>query len=125
MPLPVSHVSFDFVEELELLEPFGTGNEKPVFAQKDLLFLSARVLGKTGNVVKFTVQDDAGKRWEMMLFHGKEDFEGCAVKKYGQAALDALYEGKSAGLLFDAVYYPGVNTWQGNTKLQLVLQKYR
>ncbi|MBS4829423.1 MAG: single-stranded-DNA-specific exonuclease RecJ [Firmicutes bacterium] len=125
VPLPVSHVSFDFVEELELLEPFGTGNEKPVFAQKDLLFLSARVLGKTGNVVKFTVQDDAGKRWEMMLFHGKEDFEGCAVKKYGQAALDALYEGKSAGLLFDAVYYPGVNTWQGNTKLQLVLQKYR
>ncbi|MFR3659032.1 MAG: single-stranded-DNA-specific exonuclease RecJ [Eisenbergiella sp.] len=125
VPLPVSHVSFDFVEELELLEPFGTGNEKPVFAQKDLLFLSARVLGKTGNVVKFTVQDDAGKRWEMMLFHGKEDFEGCAVKKYGQAALDALYEGKSAGLLFDVVYYPGVNTWQGNTKLQLVLQKYR
>lgn len=125
VPLPVSHVSFDFVEELELLEPFGTGNEKPVFAQKDLLFLSARVLGKTGNVVKFTVQDDAGKRWEMMLFHGKEDFEGCAVQKYGQAALDALYEGKSAGLLFDAVYYPGVNTWQGNTKLQLVLQKYR
>lgn len=125
VPLPVSHVSFDFVEELELLEPFGTGNEKPVFAQKDLLFLSARVLGKTGNVVKFTVQDDAGKRWEMMLFHGKEDFEGCAVKKYGQAALGALYEGKSAGLLFDAVYYPGVNTWQGNTKLQLVLQKYR
>lgn len=125
VPLPVSHVSFDFVEELELLEPFGTGNEKPVFAQKDLLFLSARVLGKTGNVVKFTVQDDAGKRWEMMLFHGKEDFEGCVVKKYGQAALDALYEGKSAGLLFDAVYYPGVNTWQGNTKLQLVLQKYR
>lgn len=125
VPLPVSHVSFDFVEELELLEPFGTGNEKPVFAQKDLLFLSARVLGKTGNVVKFTVQDDAGKRWEMMLFHGKEDFEGCTVKKYGQAALDALYEGKSAGLLFDAVYYPGVNTWQGNTKLQLVLQKYR
>ena len=125
VPLPVSHVSFDFVEELELLEPFGTGNEKPVFAQKDLLFLSARVLGKTGNVVKFTVKDDAGKRWEMMLFHGKEDFEGCAVKKYGQAALDALYEGKSAGLLFDAVYYPGVNTWQGNTKLQLVLQKYR
>lgn len=125
VPLPVSYVSFDFVEELELLEPFGTGNEKPVFAQKDLLFLSARVLGKAGNVIKFTVQDDAGKRWEMMLFHGKEDFENCAVQKYGQDAMAALYEGRSTGLLFDAVYYPGVNTWQGNTKLQLVLQKYR
>ena len=125
VPLPVSRVSFDFVEELELLEPFGTGNEKPVFAQKDLLFLSARVLGKAGNVIKFTVQDDEQKRWEMMLFHGKEEFERYASEKYGQAALDALYEGKSRGLVFDAVYYPGVNTWQGNTRLQLVLQKYR
>lgn len=125
VPLPVSRVSFDFVEELELLEPFGTGNEKPVFAQKDLLFLSARVLGKAGNVIKFTVQDDEQKRWEMMLFDGKEEFERYASEKYGQAALDALYEGKSRGLVFDAVYYPGVNTWQGNTRLQLVLQKYR
>ena len=125
VPLPVSRVSFDFVEELELLEPFGTGNEKPVFAQKDLLFLSARVLGKAGNVIKFTVQDDEQKRWEMMLFHGKEEFERYASEKYGQAALDALYEGKSRGFVFDAVYYPGVNTWQGNTRLQLVLQKYR
>ena len=125
VPLPVSRVSFDFVEELELLEPVGTGNEKPVFAQKDLLFLSARVLGKAGNVIKFTVQDDEQKRWEMMLFHGKEEFERYASEKYGQAALDALYEGKSRGLVFDAVYYPGVNTWQGNTRLQLVLQKYR
>lgn len=125
VPLPVSRVSFDFVEELELLEPFGTGNEKPVFAQKDLLFLSARVLGKAGNVIKFTVQDDEQKRWEMMLFHGKEEFERYASEKYGQAALDALYEGKSRGLVFDADYYPGVNTWQGNTRLQLVLQKYR
>lgn len=125
VPLPVSKVSFDFVEELELLEPFGTGNEKPVFAQKDLLFLSARVLGKTGNVIKFTVQDEEQKRWEMMLFHGKEEFECYASEKYGQAALNALYEGKSGGLLFDAVYYPGVNTWQGNTRLQLILQKYR
>lgn len=125
VPLPVSRVSFDFVEELELLEPFGTGNEKPVFAQKDLLFLSARVLGKAGNVIKFTVQDDEQKRWEMMLFHGKEEFERYASEKYGQAALDGLYEGKSRGLVFDAVYYPGVNTWQGNTRLQLVLQKYR
>lgn len=125
VPLPVSRVSFDFVEELELLEPFGTGNEKPVFAQKDLLFLSARVLGKAGNVIKFTVQDEEQKRWEMMLFHGKEEFERYASEKYGQAALDALYEGKSRGLVFDAVYYPGVNTWQGNTRLQLVLQKYR
>lgn len=48
VPMPVSHVSMEFVKELELLEPFGNGNPKPVFAHKDLTFLSARILGKTG-----------------------------------------------------------------------------
>ena len=125
VPMPVSYVSFGLVEELELLEPFGTGNPKPVFAQKDLKFVSARALGKAGNVLRFTVEDSEQKRWEMMYFGGKDNFEAYAAEKYGQTALDGLYSGKSSPLYFDVVYYPGVNTWQGNTKLQLVMQQYR
>ena len=125
VPMPVSYVSFRLVEELELLEPFGTGNSKPVFAQKDLKFVSARALGKAGNVLRFTVEDSEQKRWEMMYFGGKDNFEAYAAEKYGQTALDGLYSGKGSPLYFDVVYYPGVNTWQGNTKLQLVMQQYR
>lgn len=125
VPMPVSYVSFRLVEELELLEPFGTGNSKPVFAQKDLKFVSARALGKAGNVLRFTVEDSEQKRWEMMYFGGKDNFEAYAAEKYGQTALDGLYSGKGSPLYFDVVYYPGVNAWQGNTKLQLVMQQYR
>ena len=125
VPMPVSYVSFRLVEELELLEPFGTGNPKPVFAQKDLKFVSARALGKAGNVLRFTGEDSEQKRWEMMYFGGKDNFEAYAAEKYGQTALDGLYSGKGSPLYFDVVYYPGVNTWQGNTKLQLVMQQYR
>ena len=125
VPMPVSYVSFRLVEELELLGPFGTGNSKPVFAQKDLKFVSARALGKAGNVLRFTVEDSEQKRWEMMYFGGKDNFEAYAAEKYGQTALDGLYSGKGSPLYFDVVYYPGVNTWQGNTKLQLVMQQYR
>ena len=125
VPMPVSYVSFRLVEELELLEPFGTGNPKPVFAQKDLKFVSARALGKAGNVLRFTVEDSEQKRWEMMYFGGKDNFEAYAAEKYGQTALDGLYSGKGSPLYFDVVYYPGVNIWQGNTKLQLVMQQYR
>ena len=78
VPMPVSYVSFRLVEELELLEPFGTGNSKPVFAQKDLKFVSARALGKAGNVLRFTVEDSEQKRWEMMYFGGKDNFEAYA-----------------------------------------------
>ena len=125
VPMPVSYVSFRLVEELELLEPFGTGNPKPVFAQKDLKFVSARALGKAGNVLRFTGEDSEQKSWEMMYFGGKDNFEAYAAEKYGQTALDGLYSGKGSSLYFDVVYYPGVNTWQGNTKLQLVMQQYR
>lgn len=125
VPMPVSYVSFSLVEELELLEPFGTGNAKPVFAQKDLLFLSARVLGKNGNAVRFTVMDDQDKRWEMMYFGSRDAFDSCVEGKYGKALLDRLYEGKGSGIRLNAVYYPGINTYQGNTKLQLILQQFQ
>lgn len=125
VPMPVSYVSFSFVEELELLEPFGTGNPKPVFAQKDLLFLAARVLGKNGNAIRFTVQDETDKRWEMMYFGNRDVFDAYVSEKYGAQALRDLYAGRGSGLRLSAVYYPGINTWQGNTKLQLVLQQYQ
>lgn len=122
VPMPVSYVSFALVEELKKLEPFGTGNAKPVFAQKDLLFLSARVMGKNGNAVKFTVMDDQDKRWEMMYFGDRESFENLVRGKYGQYGLDNLYEGKGNGIRLNVVYYPGINTWQGNSRLQLTMQ---
>lgn len=125
VPMPVSYVTFDLVEELEKLEPFGTGNAKPVFAQKDLLFLSMRILGKSGNAIRFTVLDNLDKRWEMMYFGNREAFDNYIVNKYGNAALNALYEGRGPGLRLNVVYYPGINTYMGNTKLQLVMQHYQ
>lgn len=124
VPMPVSYVSFSLVEELELLEPFGTGNPKPVFAQKDLLFLSARVLGKTGNAIRFTVMDDLDKRWEMMYFGNRESFDACVSEKFGMKKLEELYGGRGTGFRLNVVYYPGINTYQGNSRLQLVMQHY-
>lgn len=124
VPMPVSYVSYSLVEELDLLEPFGTENQKPVFAQKDLLFLSARVLGRNGNVIRFTVLDDQGKRWEMMYFGSREEFDACVSRKYGQESLSLLYEGRGTGVRLSVIYYPEIDTWQGNTKLKLVLQKF-
>lgn len=124
VPMPVSYVSFSLVEELELLEPFGTGNPKPVFAQKDLLFLAARVIGRGGNTIRFTVMDDLDKRWEMMYFGSRENFEAYVIEKYDKKKLEELYEGRGSGIRLNVVYYPGINTYQGNSKLQLVMQHY-
>lgn len=125
VPMPVSYVTRAFVEELEKLEPFGTGNPKPVFAQKQLRFLSARVLGKAGNAMRFSVQDDTGALWEMMYFGSREQLEAYVEKKAGKEQLEALYCGRGCRLCMDVTYYPGLNTYQGNTRLQLVMQQYQ
>jgi single-stranded-DNA-specific exonuclease len=57
MQMPLSYVSEELIDQLELLEPFGKGNTKPVFVEKDLTVLNTRVLGKNQNVLKMMVQD--------------------------------------------------------------------
>lgn len=135
VPMPVSYVTRSLVDELDRLEPFGNGNPRPLFAQKDLLFLSARVLGKHGNAVRFTVLDDAGQRWEMMAFGDPAPMDAYMEEKFGSEAVRRLYgTGLSAGrrageaqpqIRLSVTYYPSLNTWKGDTRLQLVMRQYQ
>ena len=67
VPMPMSYASLEFVEELEKLEPFGNGNPKPLFAQKQVTFLKGRLLGQNQNVGKYTVADEDGREFEMIV----------------------------------------------------------
>ncbi len=126
VPMPISYLSYTLVEELQRLEPFGNGNPRPLFAQKDVAFLSARLLGKNGNAVRFTVLDDQGKRWEMMAFGDPEPMNAYLAERFGQPAVDRLYQGKGNGeIRLAVVYYPEINTWQGNSRLQLIMRHYQ
>ena len=79
MEMPFGCVTEGLVKELELLEPFGKGNTKPVFAARDVTLLGARILGKNRNVLKLQVQDVNGCRIEAMLFHHADDFLGLSL----------------------------------------------
>ncbi len=126
VPMPISYVSHTLVEELKRLEPFGNGNPRPLFAQKDVGFLSARILGKNGNAVRFTVLDDQGKRWEMMAFGDPQPMNSYMAERFGQPAVDSLYQGKGDGCVrLSVIYYPEINTWQGNARLQLIMRHYQ
>ena len=63
----MSYASLEFVEELEKLEPFGNGNPKPLFAQKQVTFLKGRLLGQNQNVGKYTVADEDGREFEISI----------------------------------------------------------
>lgn len=68
MQMPLQYVTEELVEELELLEPFGKGNTKPVFVEKDMLVLNSRILGKNQNVLKMQVKDLGGTVMDAIYF---------------------------------------------------------
>ena len=125
VPMPMSYVTDDFLKELELLEPFGTGNPKPVFAQKDLKFLSMRIMGKNKNMAKFSVEDDAGNRFSMVCFRHLEKFLEEVDRKYGKETLEMfLSQNRNSGVKMSVIYYPSLNEYMGKKEIQYVMQNW-
>lgn len=125
VPMPLSYVTRNFLKELELLEPFGTGNPKPVFAQKNLKFLSMRIMGKNQNMGKFTVEDEEGNRFSMVLFRNLEEFFYDIEKKYGETVLYAFKnQRKDSGVKMNVIYYPSLNEYMGKQEIQFVMQNW-
>lgn len=124
VPMPMDYATEELAEELNLLEPFGTGNPRPLFAQKDLLFLSGYKMGANKTCARFIVQTPEGNRKQLVYFGDLEKFGQFLDEKYGAGSQDALYGGRT-GLRVDVVYQLGINTYKGKRKLQYIMQHYR
>lgn len=125
MEMPFGCVTEGLVKELELLEPFGKGNTKPVFAARDVTLLGARILGKNRNVLKLQVQDVNGCRIEAMLFHHADDFLGKLEEQYGKTEVEALLKGRGRQIRISMTYYPDINEYMGGKTPQIVVTHYR
>ena len=124
VPMPMSYVTIDFVKQLSVLEPFGNGNPKPVFAQKNVCLIRGRILGKNSNVGRYTVEDQDGRQFEMMYFGNMESWHEFLTREFGQDACDRLYRGMGGEICIHVLYYPDVNAYQGRERLQMVMQDY-
>ena len=125
MEMPFGCVTEGLVKELELLEPFGKGNTKPVVAARDVTLLGARILGKNRNVLKLQVQDVNGCRIEAMLFHHADDFLSKLEEQYGKTEVDALLKGRGRQIRISMTYYPDINEYMGKKTPQIVVTHYR
>lgn len=125
MEMPFGCVTEGLVKELELLEPFGKGNTKPVFAARDVTLLGARILGKNRNVLKLQVQDVNECRIEAMLFHHADDFLGKLEEQYGKTEVEALLKGRGRQIRISMTYYPDINEYMGEKTPQIVVTHYR
>lgn len=125
MQLPLEEVEESFIEELALLEPFGKGNGKPVFAERKLEFRKARILGKNKNVLKFDIYNARGTYVEGMLFGDPDDFFAVLSEKYGIHSRERLLNGCIPGMLMDITYYPGINEYMGRKTIQIIIKDFR
>ena len=108
VPMPISYINENLIRQLSVLEPFGKGNAKPVFAQKNLRVLKIGIYGKTQNTAKLQLMDESG------------------------TVMDGVYWGEAKGFAefarshgtISVTYYPKINSYMGRDSLQIVIQNY-
>ena len=122
--MPLSYISEKLIGEMELLEPFGKGNEKPFFAQKGLRLKSARILGKNRNVLKLRVQGEDGTAMDALYFGDIEKMQAYIADRFGRDELGRLMAGYDNGIRLSVVYYPQMNEYRGNVSPQIVITHY-
>lgn len=126
VPMPLSYANKSFIRELSLLEPFGVGNPKPLFAQKNVSVLSGKILGKNKNVGKYQIADEEGNHYDMIYFGDLEKWNAFLLEKAGEEARQRLYQGRLriGELSISMAYYPDINYFAGKESVQIVMQHY-
>lgn len=109
VPMPLDYVTEEVTEQLQLLEPFGKDNPKPVFADKNLTVVRKNIIGKNRNVLKMILQTVNGRRLEAVKFHVTQE-EADNMK---------------TGDIISIVYYPDINTFNGNSTLQMIISEIK
>lgn len=125
MQLPLENISFELLNELKVLEPFGKGNSKPIFGEKGLKLRRGMVLGVNKNVLKLVLETQSRKTIEGLYFGDILSFENKVIESYGNVELDKLYQGIDNNIKIDILYYPSVNEYMGRSTLQAVIQSFR
>ncbi|WFR56178.1 single-stranded-DNA-specific exonuclease RecJ [Anaerocolumna sp. AGMB13025] len=123
--LPLGYLSEELVTELERLEPFGKGNIKPVFAEKNLRIRKASILGKNSNVLKFQVVNDYGRVMDALYFGEVESFLNTLSEGFGQEEVDNMFRSRSNAVRLSVTYYPSMNEYGGNRTVQIIIQNYQ
>ena len=123
--LPLEYLNLHLIEELNVLEPFGKGNSKPVFGVRDAKITKAMLLGKDKNVLKLKLLTNNNITIDAMIFNDLENFESKIIEKYGNEELDNLYNKSNNNISMDFTFYPSINEWNGNKSIQIVVNGIR
>lgn len=123
--LPVEYLNEEIIAELERLEPFGTDNSKPLFAQKEMYISGIKELGDSGRVIKLYLRDAGGYPIEAVYFGEAVEFYHDVETAAGPEELYRMKRGQRNHVIMACTYYPEVNEWNGKRTIQIVIKNYR
>lgn len=125
MVLDFEYANLKLVHELECLEPYGNGNDKPLFALQNVRFIYGTRMGKTKSFGKYRVQTPNGMMYDMIYFGDASEFEAEVEKIYGPDKAKALHSGKRTDILLDICYQLDINSYMGKESVQFMLKHFR
>ncbi len=123
--LPLGYITEPLVHELRQLEPFGKGNEKPLFAEKDLRIRSAFIIGKNASGIRLRLENKYGREMEAVYFGDVSQFFQYMGNTYGIEEADKLKTGRGINTKIAITYFPRINEYKGFKTIQLMIQNYR
>lgn len=123
--LPLGYINEDMIEELEKLEPFGKGNSKPIFAERNLKIIKGNVIGKNSNVLKMKVCNEFGRIMEALYFGDITQFQSYVSEKFSPMDFSNMLAGRPNDINLSVIYYPSINEYGGNRTTQIIIQSYQ
>lgn len=117
--LPFSELNLELVEELELLQPLGNGNDDPIFGLMNVQILSARYMGTKNQFLKLVLTDSSRKRFEAPIFHEVDIFIEALCEKYGENALEQLLAYEPEDYRMNLLYCPEINEYNYQRTIQI------
>ena len=123
VPMPVTYADMALAKDLQRLEPFGVGNPKPLFAQKDLIFMRGFKMGVKQNFARFRANTPEGIEKEFVLFGDLNRFIAFLDKKYGMGSGEKIFT-QTCQYQISVTYQLSINHYRGNETLQFIIQNY-
>lgn len=124
VPMPLYYIRIPLIREFACLEPYGKGNEKPVFAVRDVHPLRADIVGKNKNVTRLLLEDGAGGSMDAVYFGDPEAFRIFLCEKSSEEQAAALFRGQPQNIRFSITYDPSIDAYQGRERVQVVIRHY-
>lgn len=121
VPMPMSYASPELISELDLLEPFGCGNPKPVFAEKNVFLKEYRSIGKNKQYRKIKFASGS-KVVDGISFADGDTTDRELEEKYTDEEIDKARKGKENSIKLSVLYYPEINDFMGNITVQANVQ---